>query len=228
MKVFKNEKARKNILDSYNRLLEIWNVGKEEKDIVTAYRTTHVIVCGNDNNPPLVLFHGVGDNSLLMWLYNAEALLSHFRVYAIDTIGGPGKSCPNKNYDKNFDDIRWIDETLTGHLLEKVFMAGVSHGGYLAQYYGVYKPERVIKIISMAGTVPVGGSNPIKTMLKVFLPEALFPTERNTEKLLRKLSGKNSAVFTENHIIMEHYRWLLKGFNNMAMGFHKVISFSDE
>ena len=27
---------------------------------------------------------------------------------------------------------------------------------------------------------------------------------------------------------MEHYRWLLKGFNNMAMRFHKIIPFDDE
>jgi len=27
---------------------------------------------------------------------------------------------------------------------------------------------------------------------------------------------------------MEHYRWLLKGFNNMAMRYHKIIAFDDE
>ena len=27
---------------------------------------------------------------------------------------------------------------------------------------------------------------------------------------------------------MEHYRWLLKGFNNMAMRHHKLISFDDD
>jgi len=45
---------------------------------------------------------------------------------------------------------------------------------------------------------------------------------------LRKLTGKNSAVFTENAVIMEHYQYLLKGFNNMAMRYHKIISFNAE
>jgi pimeloyl-ACP methyl ester carboxylesterase len=79
----------------------------------------------------------------------------------------------------------------------------------------------------MAGSVPVGDSGPMKTMMKIFLPEALFPTRNNTIKLLRKLSGKNNAVFTENPVVLEHYRWLLKGFNNMVMRYHKVERFTD-
>ena len=64
--------------------------------------------------------------------------------------------------------------------------------------------------------------------MKIFLPEALFPTDRNVTKLLRKLSGENYAVFTENKEIMAHYKSLLKGFNNMAMGYHKLHAFTPE
>ena len=64
-------------------------------------------------------------------------------------------------------------------------------------------------------------------MMKVFLPEALFPTKHNTEKLIKKLCGKNYFVFTNNELIMEHYHWLLKGFNNMAMAYHKIIMFQE-
>jgi pimeloyl-ACP methyl ester carboxylesterase len=80
----------------------------------------------------------------------------------------------------------------------------------------------------MAGTVPIGSGSPIKTMMKIFLPEALFPTMSNTIKLIKKLTGKNNAVFTDNIIVMEHYQWLLKGFNNMAMRFHKLEIFNNE
>jgi len=227
MKVFKSTKAQKNVLDTYDKLLKMWNVDFKETNIPTTYGATHVIMCGDKNNPPLVLFHGVGDNSALMWVYNARELAKHFWVMAIDTIGGPGKSQPNNNYNKEFDDIRWIDEVLAGLVQDKVFIAGVSNGAYLAQLYGIHRPERVLKLICLAGTVPIGGGSPIKTMMKIFLPEALFPTKKNTEKLLKKLSGKNSGVLTGNPIIMEHYRWLLKGFNNMAMRFHQITSFDD-
>jgi len=227
MKVYKNARAQERILDTYDKLVTMWNVEIEERDIATTYGSTHVIVCGKEGNPPLVLFHGVGDDSALMWLYNAEALSRSFRVHAVDTIGGPGKSRPNVNYNKGFDDALWVDETLARLGLDKVHIAGVSNGAYLAQYYGVHRPDRVIKMVCMAGSVPVGGGSPIKTMMKIFLPEALLPTRQNTEKLIKKLCGKNSAVFTDNPVVMEHYRWLLKGFNNMTMRYHKIVSFTD-
>ena len=82
----------------------------------------------------------------------------------------------------------------------------------------------------MAGSVPVGNGKHslMKTMIKVFMPEALFPTKSNVDKLLRKLCGKNIHMFTRQPLILEHYRYLLKGFNNMAMGYHKTQTFSDE
>jgi hypothetical protein len=67
----------------------------------------------------------------------------------------------------------------------------------------------------------------MKTILKVFLPEALFPTPKNTIKLIRKLTGKNSGVFIDNPVVMEHYNFLLKGFNQMAMGYHKIEQFDN-
>lgn len=228
MKVYRNAAAQRNILSTYDKLLTMWDVEKEERDIPTTYGTTHVIVCGDKDNPPLVLFHGVGDDSALMWLYNAGALAHRFRIYAVDTIGGPGKSRPNENYNKDFNDVQWIDEVLAGLMLDKIYAAGVSNGAYLTLYYGLHRPDKVIKMVCMAGSVPVGNSGPMKTMMKIFLPEALFPTKHNTMKLLMKLSGKNSRVFIENPVVLEHYRHLLKGFNNMAMRWHKIECFSDE
>lgn len=66
------------------------------------------------------------------------------------------------------------------------------------------------------------------TMMKIFLTEALFPTKKDVKKLIEKLCGENSIVFTGNSDIMEHYTYLLKGFNNMAMGYHKVRRFTEE
>jgi len=228
MKVYRNENAKRNILDTYDKLLDMWNVDKEERDIATTYGTTHVILCGKEENPPLILFHGVGDDSALMWLYNAEALSHHFRIFAVDTLGGPGKSRPNDNYNEDFDDVKWIDEVLAGLMLDKVYMVGVSHGAYLAQCYGLHRPELVMKIVALASSVPVGDFGSMKIMMKIFLPEALFPTKNNAVNLLRKLSGKNSRVLTDNSMVLEHFCHVLKGFNNMAMGYHKIECFSDE
>lgn len=228
MKVYRSKKAENQIISTYDELLLLWQAGQKEHDIQGTYGTTHVITCGDDSSPPLILFHGVGDDAALMWLYNAKALSRHFRVIAIDTMGGPGKSRPNRQYNKTFDAAKWIDEVLDAFGVTKAYVAGVSNGAFLAQFYAVHRPERVDKIVCMAGTVPAGNASPMRTMMKVFLPEALFPSERNIIRLLEKLTGENSRVFTQNPLILAHYRALLTGFNNMAMAYHKVSGFSDE
>lgn len=229
MKIYKSKKAQNNILSTYEALLEQWKVPISQVDVPTRYGTTHVNICGETNGIPLVLFHGVGDDSALMWIYNAASLAKEFRLYAIDTIGGPGKSVPNENYNKSFDDALWIDDVLDYLDLDKVNIAGVSHGGYLAQYYCQMRYDRVIRAVCLASSVAAGESkSPLKTMIKIFFPEALFPTKRNINKLLKKLCGENSAAFTDNHLINQHFTYLCQGFNNMAMRYHKVTTFTDE
>lgn len=227
IKLYKNQRAEENIVSTYNALLEQWETPFEEKDIETTYGSTHVIIAGKPEGMPVMLFHGVGDDSALMWLYNAKEWAKEFRLYAIDTLGGPGKSRPNENYNKNFDDGIWIDQIRAQLGLGKVNLIGVSHGGYLVQYYNLVRHEWVNKAISMASSVSDEASeSTMKTMMKVFFPEAFFPTQKNVRRLLEKLAGNNSSVFTENELIMAHYKWLLKGFNNMSMRYHHIKRFT--
>ncbi len=229
MRIYRTKKAQREIRSTYDQLLDEWGIDITQRDIPTRYGSTHVNVFGENTAPPVLLFHGVGDDSALMWIYNAAPLAPYFRLYAVDTLGGPGKSIPGSGYTKAFDDALWIDDVLNGLELKDVNIAGVSHGGYLAQYYALVRPERVNKVLCMASSVPTGVTgSPMKTMIKIFFPEALFPTRQNIKKLLIKLSGKNSAVFTGHPLLLNHFTCLLRGYNNMAMRFHKVIGFSDE
>lgn len=242
MKIYRSKKQGQIIRETYDELLKLWDCEISERDIITSYGSTHIIETGKDNLPALVLFHGVGDDSALMWIYNAAVLSKRFKLYAVDTLGGPGKSEPNENYNKSFDTISWIDQIFDGLRLEKAYVAGVSNGGFLTQYYTLRRPERVIKAISISSTVAAPAPSELvdetkakrakaaamKAMMKIFLPEALFPTDKNVRKLIKKLCGKNYTVFTENPTIMAHYKGLLKGFNNMAMRYHKVVAFTKD
>ena len=76
---FKSLEGKQLIYESYDRLLELWGVDKEELDIETMYGKTHIIISGNRANYPLLLIHGTGDNSAMMWLYNCKFL----RVLAV-------------------------------------------------------------------------------------------------------------------------------------------------
>lgn len=229
MNAYRSKKSADKIVSTYDELLKQWDVPMKELMVPTTYGSTHVIISGKEEGKPLLMFHGVGDDSALMWIYNAKALGESYRLYAIDTIGGPGKSLMGEKYNTSYDDVIWIDEIMNYFNLEKLSIVGVSHGGYLVQLYTLYRQEKIDKAICLSASVPIDGSGSyMKTMMKIFLPEALFPTKRNVMKLLRKLSGNHVEVFTDNTIILEHYQWLLKGFNNMAMRYHKVRMFTEE
>lgn len=220
---YKSPSGGKLILESYERLLEAWDVEKEEMDITTSFGKTHAVAAGSPSNPPLVLFHGVGDDLALMWVYNAKALAERFRIYAVDTMGGPGKSEPNDEYFKSYDQKIWIDELLDALRLDRTHMAGVSNGAYLTAYYAVKRPERVLKCVCISGA---GGGSMLRML--TFVPAALFPSEKNMNKLMRKLCGPNSGALLDNAEIMRHWTYLLKYFNTKSMMKQKMVRFSEE
>ncbi|OAB38385.1 alpha/beta fold hydrolase [Paenibacillus glacialis] len=228
MNRYKTKGGQNLIYESYDKLLDTWNVAVQQQDIITSYGSTHVITVGSPNNPPLLLLHGVGDNSAMMWIYNIQQLSERFYVLAIDAIGGSGKSEPNEKYYREFDQSEWLDQVLESMGINTTHIAGVSYGAYLAYHYAIMRPTKVMKIVCMAGRVPSSQLEMMSKMMKAFLPEALFPTERNCKKLLRKLSGPNYSVFEDNTELMNHWYYLLKYFNNKSMMKHKTLIFNNE
>lgn len=229
MQRYKTPLAKQLIYDSYDRLLETWGIDLEEKKLETAFGVTHVILAGDSSNPPLVLFHGTADNSAMMWVYNIQEWSKRFFVIAVDAIGGSGKSEPNESYYKQFNQVSWIDEILDGLGLHKANICGVSYGAYLSYHYTLNRPDRVEKVICMAGRIPSSQFEVLSKMMFAFLPEAVFPSEKNCRKLLKKLSGPNYSVFEENEELMKHWYYLLKYFNNKSMMQHRIeINENDE
>ena len=49
MKVYRSRKSGLAIRESYDRLLAFWSCETKERDVATAYGTTHVIECGKWN-----------------------------------------------------------------------------------------------------------------------------------------------------------------------------------
>ncbi|MEO3945634.1 alpha/beta hydrolase [Gorillibacterium sp. CAU 1737] len=222
--VFRSEEGRDKVWTSYDRLLEQWGVPIEERDLPTSFGTTHVLLAGDPAHPPLLLFHGVGDNSALMWVFNARGLAKDFRLIAVDTLGGPGKSIPNDLYFQKMNDVAWIDELADALGLHRFHVAGVSNGAYLAALYTAKRPSRADRAVCMAG----GLERSLLRMLRLFLPEALFPGESSTRRLLHKMCGTNTAVFEENEDLMRHWGLLLKHFNPRSMMSHPYLPLNTE
>ena len=225
IKSFKNDKGKQEVFRTYNDLVEQWSVPVEDKAIYGKYGSTHVIIAGKEDNPPLLLFHGVGDNSALMWIFNAKELSKHFRIYAIDTMGGAGKSVSNDNYEKNFDVLNWLSTLLDSLKISKAFAVGVSYGSLIVQQLLCYMPDKVIKGVCLAGgsaSAEYSKKSSALKKMKIFLPEALFPTKSNCIKLVKKLGGENSIKLIDNKSFFTHWCLLLKYFNNTSMMKHNV------
>lgn len=228
MNRYKKLHARQLIVDLYDRLLQAWNVEVKEMSVETSYGKTHMIIAGKPENPPLLLFHGVADHSAMMWVYNAEKLSESYYLIAIDTIGGSGKSEPNHQYYKNFDQLVWLDELLDSLQIQETYICGVSYGAYLGYTYALVRPDRVLKVVCLAGRIPTSQFEVMAKMMSVFMPEAIFPSEKNCKKLLRKMCGSNYIVFENNDELMKSCFYLLKYFNNKSMMQHKIEIHRDE
>jgi pimeloyl-ACP methyl ester carboxylesterase len=109
------------------------------------------------------LFHGSGANSAF-WLGDVAALAQHFRLYAVDMIGEPGLSAAKRPRLDTDAHALWLDDVLKALGLERVSIAGISLGGWLALYYATHRPGRVD---ALALICPGGAGRQKNFLLKV-------------------------------------------------------------
>jgi pimeloyl-ACP methyl ester carboxylesterase len=171
---FKTPEGEARYLAAYDAALKLWPVPYDEIDILTRFGTTHVVVSGPKGAPPLVLLHGYMATSA-MWSHNIVDFSKDYRVYAIDTMGQPGKSIPGEPIRDAADYVAWLTATLDGLHLDRVDLIGMSFGGWLALTYTVAKPERVQKLVllSAGGVLSIARQFSLRGMLMMFFPTRL-------------------------------------------------------
>ncbi|MEV8394508.1 MULTISPECIES: alpha/beta fold hydrolase [unclassified Streptomyces] len=118
-----------------------------EVDVETGFGTTHVYRYGPTDpgaasRTPVVLVHGAGSNSS-MWYPNVAALSARRPVYAIDTLGDPGRSVQRAPIHEPERAAEWLDEVLAGLGLDRVHLIGSSYGGWLTLNQALRAPGRL-------------------------------------------------------------------------------------
>lgn len=129
----------------YDESVKSFPKNTKDKYVETLYGTVHLLVCGEPENPPLVMFHAasMGAHS---WAENLEPLLPHYRIYAFDNIGEGNKSELNDAlvYPNGSKEIADFYASLFDSLkIEKAIVFGASNGGYIAQTLAFHYPEKV-------------------------------------------------------------------------------------
>ncbi|MFC5740550.1 3-oxoadipate enol-lactonase [Dyella tabacisoli] len=100
---------------------------------------------GPADKPVLVLSNSIG-TTLNMWDMQIEALSQHFRVLRYDTRGHGGSSVTAGAY--SFDRLgRDVIELLDALNISRAHFCGLSLGGMIGQWLGIYAPERIDHLI---------------------------------------------------------------------------------
>jgi len=144
-------------LAAYAANMKFWPVPYESLDVSSRFGRTHLVACGPEDAPPLVLLHG-HSASLTMWWPNAADLGRDFRLFAIDVMGQPGKSVPADPITSRAEYVEWLTAVLDALHLDRVCMAGMSYGGWLTLNFAMAAPERLERIVLLS---PAGAFLPL-------------------------------------------------------------------
>ena len=175
-----------------------------------------MIAAGKKDAPVLVLLHGSGINSV-MWIKDMEKYSEHYRVYAVDLQGEPGKSDGKQLSFEGSDFDNWLHDVFAGLSVEKASIAGISLGAWLALKFAIANPQMVDKLVLLCPA----GVGPQKTSFAyVSLFHMLLWGEKGVERLFRKVNG-GKPIPQE---IMDYQKFLGNNFN---FGREQVPLFSD-
>ena len=200
---FKTATGQVAYLAAYDAAMKLWPVSYEEVEIPSRFGTTHVVVSGPKYAPPLVLLHGYMA-TLTMWSPNIASFSTDHRVYAIDVIGQPGKSIPGQSVRSGADYVAWLTATLDTLHVDRIALAGMSYGGWLALNYAIATPERVQKLVLLspaASLLPLVKQFTARGTLMLLLPR------RFTVNLFMRWLGITDRSASElTYLGLKHFR----------------------
>lgn len=203
--VFKSAAGRAAIISTYDMILQSWPVPYTSMMLPTRHGSTHVIACGDPEAPALFLLHGSGSNAS-MWLGEIARYADHYRVYAVDLPGEPGKSEPTRSPLQGPAYAEWMEDLYIAlELPAKANMVGISLGGWMALRFATICPERVEKLVLLC---PSGVASPRISLLFRWTPLLLLGT-RGTDLMIRGLNP-NTAMPEE---ALAYIRLIRENFN---------------
>lgn len=181
--IWKTPAGGEAVLARYREFLAHWPGGGEQRVIPTAHGETFVISSGPVGAPDVVLLHGSASNAA-SWMGDAGVLTQRFRVHAVDMIGEPGLSAPNRPPLASHVYADWLGEVLAGLGVSRCALGGISLGGWLALEYATRRPQTV----SAVALLCPGGVGRHKNILLWVLPLLLLG-RWGRQKIMQRMAG---------------------------------------
>ena len=206
---FVNADAERAFRDTYDAMCQQrWPTPPQELQVETRFGTTHVFHWPGAGTP-IVLLHGSGATSI-MW-HRAIAGLAGHPLYAVDTIGEPGRSVQRAPIREPRDFATWLDEVLSGLQLERVHLVGASYGGWLALNQALRSPRRLatISLVEPAGFQKVGARFFLWAIACGFASSAPAPIRQRAARWLRMSIVDDLPMRRLAMLSYRKFRWRL-------------------
>ncbi|MGB2964856.1 MAG: alpha/beta hydrolase [Anaerolineales bacterium] len=184
-RLYRSPEGYNKVIAHYDKTFNSMGIPYQSLYVETSFGPTQVVVCGEGNEKPVVLWHGQNANAstFVRWI---PVLAKEYQVFAVDTIGGLGKSAPVRLSRKGPEYEEWAAEVVRGLDIQRGNMIGVSNGGWLVLKLGSNAPDLVGSaiLLSSAGFMPIS----IKLMLQIIVSALSGKPPEIAENLVKLLS----------------------------------------
>ena len=144
--IYKNKHGEAILTALYDRQLKSLRVAYEDLMVKTRFGRSHLIKLGNPKGKPLLLFHG-GNSTTPYYLTDFTSLFDHFCIYAVDTIGHPGKSAQTILSAQSMEYGEWASDVIDSLGYRKMNCMGGSFGGGILVKLMCVAPEKIEKSV---------------------------------------------------------------------------------
>lgn len=151
LRMYRSESGFNAVMSWYEDTEAKIPVPVESVFVETRFGRTHMLVAGPVGEEPVLLIPGVAGCAPL-WRRQIGDLSQHFRVYALDIPGQPGRSDPNPPSFLNDDYACWVLDVLNALGIRRCHVAGVSVGAWVALRFAILAPDRVLSVAMLGPT----------------------------------------------------------------------------
>jgi pimeloyl-ACP methyl ester carboxylesterase len=188
--LYKTPEGYRAIMDWYDTALELIQCDFESQFVRTRFGHTHMLVAGPEDGEPLLLLPGVAGCAPL-WHRQIPAFAEHFRVYALDVVGQPGRSDPYPPSFLNGDYSAWLCDVLDGLQVERAHFAGTSVGGWMVLKAAIDAPERMRKVVMLSPTGVSRAKLPVKIWLTKVMNKNKDANELEDDLTAKSVSSRS-------------------------------------
>jgi len=196
--LYKSITGKAEIFNLYDQKLKELNIDYHYKEVDTSFGKTNLIITGEASKPPILIIHGSnGFAPIALETYSGLELC--FQVFAVDVLAQPNKSVEARLSMKTDDYGKWLHEVIDKLELKKVTLAGFSFGGLIILKALEFRDSNIKEVFLTAPAYLVNG-NPLKALLKVFIPMKRFIKTKNikyVEHFLNELFTEKDAFALE-------------------------------